>query len=59
MKEQDKTAKVELSKMETGNLSDKEFKVVIIKLLKLRRSLYECSEFNKELENIKKRTKQR
>ena len=33
MKEQDKTAKVELSKMETGNLSDKELKVTIIKML--------------------------
>ena len=58
IKEQDRIPE-ELSEREISNLSDKEFKVVIIKLLKLRRSLYECSEFNKELENIKKRTKQR
>ena len=58
IKEQDRIPE-ELSEREISNLSDKEFKVVIIKLLKLRRSLYECREFNKELENIKKRTKQR
>jgi len=53
IKEQDRTPE-ELSERKISNLSDKEFKVVIIKILKLRRSLYEHSEFNKELENIKK-----
>ena len=53
IKEQDRTPE-ELSERKISNLSDKEFEVVIIKILKLRRSLYEHSEFNKELENIKK-----
>jgi len=53
MKEQDKTAKVELSKMETGNLSDKELKVTIIKMLNnLGRRVDEHSKnLNIKLEN--------
>lgn len=39
IKEQDRTRE-ELSEREISNLFDKEFKVVIIKILKLRRSLY-------------------
>ena len=48
MKEQDKTPE-ELSEMEISNLPDKEFKVMIIKMLnKLRRRIAEHSEkFNK------------
>ena len=55
MREQDKTPE-ELSKVEISNLPNKEFKVMIIKMLKdLRRRMNENSEkFNKELENIKK-----
>ena len=42
--------------METSSLPDKEFKVIIIKMLsKLRRRMNEHGgDFNKELENIKK-----
>ena len=52
-KEQGKTPE-ELNKVEISNLSDKEFKVMIIKLLnKLKRRMNEQSEkLNKELENI-------
>jgi len=40
--------------MKTGNLPDKEFKVMIIKMLtKLRRMDEHSENFNKELENIK------
>ena len=54
MKEQDKISE-ELSQVEICNLSDKAFKVMIIKMLnKLRRGKDKHSEFNKELENIKK-----
>ena len=55
MKEQDKNPG-ELSKMELSNLPNKEFKVMIIKMLsKLKIRMYEHSEkFNKELENTKK-----
>ena len=51
MKEQDKTSE-ELSKVEICKLPDKEFKVMIIKMLnKPRRRMNEYSEkFNKDLE---------
>ena len=40
--------------MKTGNLPDKEFKVMIIKMdTKLRRMNEYSENFNKELENIK------
>ena len=53
MKEQDKIPEKWLSEVEIGNLVDKEFKIMIIKILEgLRRSLEEQSEhvevFNKE-----------
>ena len=45
MKEQDKTSEKELNKMEISNVSDKEFKVTIIKVLnELRRRIDEHSE---------------
>ena len=58
MKEQDKTLEEELSEVETGNLPEKEFRVVIIKMIKeLGRKMDAQSEklevFNKELEYIK------
>ena len=56
MKKQDKTWNKELSEVEISNLPNKEFKVMIIKMLnKLRRRMDEHSEnFNKDLENIRK-----
>ena len=59
MKEQDKTLEEELTEVEIGKLLEKEFKVMIIKMIKeLGRRLDEQSEksevSNKELENIKK-----
>ena len=58
MKEQDKTPEEELSEVEIGNLPEKEFRVMIIKVMKeLRRRMDAQNEklevFNKELENIK------
>ena len=55
MKEQDKTPE-ELSKVETSNLSRKEFKVMIINMFnKLGTRMDKHSEkFNKELENTQK-----
>ena len=59
MKEQNKSPEEELSEVEISSLSDKEFKVMIIMMLKkLGRRMYEHSEqsvvSNKELENVKK-----
>ena len=58
MKEQDKTPEEELSEVEIGNLPEKEFRVMIIKVMKeLGRRMDAQNEklevFNKELENIK------
>ena len=45
MKEQDKTPEEELSKVELSNLPDKEFRIMILKMLnKLRRRMDEHSE---------------
>ena len=46
MKEQIKTPEKELNKMEISNLSDAEFKTLVIRMLK---------EFSKDLSNIKKK----
>ena len=56
MKEQDKTSEKELKEVEISNLLDKEFKLMIIKILnKFRVRMDEHSEnFDKELENINK-----
>ena len=55
MKEKDKTPEEELRKVEISNSPDKEFKVLIIKMLNnLGRKMDEHSDkFNKELENTK------
>ena len=57
MKEQDKTPE-EVNEVEIGNLHKKEFRVVIIKMIKeLRRRMDPQSQklvFNKEFKNIKK-----
>ena len=59
LKKKDKTPEEELSEVEISNLPNKEFNIMIIKMLKeLRRRMDEQSEkievFNKVLENIKK-----
>ena len=58
-KEQDKSPEEQLSKIETSNLPDKEFKAMIIKMFKeLGRRLDEQSEklevSNRELQNTRK-----
>ena len=58
MTEQNKTPEEELTDTEIGNLPEKEFRAMIIKMIKeFRRRMYAQSEkleiFNKELENIK------
>ena len=53
-KQQDETPE-ELSEVEISNLSSKEFKVMIVKMVNELRRMDENSEnFNKELEYIKK-----
>ena len=67
MKEQIKTPENELNKMEISNLSDAEFKTLVIRMLnEFKRRVDELSEnFNKEIENKsgdrkhKKRTSQK
>ena len=61
--EQNKTSK-ELSEVEIDNLADKEFKVVIVNMIKeLRRRMDSQSEmleiFNKELENMENQAEMR
>jgi len=55
MKKQDKTSEKDLSDTGISNLSDKEFKVMVIRILtELRRRVDEHSEnFNKDKENKK------
>ena len=57
-KEQGKIPQKQLSKMEIGNLSEKEFRVMIVKMIHLRKRMEAQTKkiqemFNKELENIK------
>ena len=58
MTEQDKNLRKRTKQSGDSKLTDKEFKVMIIKMLnKLERRMNEHSEnFNKELENIKNQT---
>ena len=63
MKEKDKSPEEELSEVEIGNLPNKEFKIMVVKMIKgLGRRMDSQSEkldvFNKELENIKKNQKE-
>ena len=56
-KEQDKTLEEELSSMERGNLPEKEFRVMIVKMIKelgmrMKAQREKLEVFNKELENI-------
>ena len=57
MKEQDKTSEKGLNRVETSNWLDKEFKVVIIRMLselQKRRMDEHSNNLNKEAENIEK-----
>ena len=59
MKEQDKTPEEQLSEVAKGNLPEREFRVMIVKMIQeLRKRMDAQSKklqevFNKELENIK------
>lgn len=54
-KEQDTTSQENLNEMEVSNLSDKDFNVMVIKMLIELRRIDEHSEtFNKETENMRK-----
>ena len=55
-KKQDKTSEKELNEMEISHLPNKQFKVMILKMLtELRRRMDEHNKnFNKKLKNIKK-----
>ena len=55
MKEQNKAPEKEFNKMETSNLPDADFKILVIRMLnELRGRIQELSEnFNKEIGNIK------
>ena len=56
IREQDKSSEKELNETEINNLHDKEYKLIVTRMLTdLGRRMDELSEnFNKELENIKK-----
>lgn len=52
MKERDKTSGKDLKKIETSDLPEKEFKIMVVKMLAEVRRMHEQSEdFNKESEN--------
>ena len=59
MKEQDKTPEEQLSKVEIGNLPEKEFRVMIVKMIqdlgkRMETQIERLQEmFNKELEDLK------
>ena len=55
-KKQDKTPETDLNEMEISDFPDKEFKIMVIKvLIKFRRRMNDHSEnFHKEIENIRK-----
>ena len=56
MREQDKIIAKDLNKMEISNMPDREFQVMVIKILTgLEKTVEDLSEtLNKEIENIKK-----
>ena len=55
-KEQDENSEKNFNETETSNLPDKEFNVIVVKMLiELRRRMYEHSEnFQKEIKNTRK-----
>ena len=55
MKEQDKTSEEQLSEVEIGNLPEKEFRVMIVKMIQdLGKRMEKIQEmFNKDLEELK------
>ena len=60
MKEQDKTSEKQLNEVEMGNLPEKEFRIMIVKMIqdlgKIMKAKIEKMEemFNKDLEELKK-----
>ena len=55
MKEQDKTSEEELSEVETGNLLEKELRVIIIKIMKqLRRTMGAQTEVRSFQQRVRK-----
>ena len=64
MKEQDKTPEKQLNEVERGNLPDKEFRVMIVKMIqdigkRMEEKIKKMQEmFNKDLEELKKQTTQ-
>ena len=60
MKEQDKTPEDELSEVETGNLSEKEFRVILIKMIKeLKKKMDAQSEKRSEERRVGKECRSR
>ena len=54
-KEQDKSPEANLNKMELSDLPDREFKIMVIKLLiKVRGEIYGQNDFSANIENTKK-----
>ena len=54
MKEQDKTSEKQLNEVETGNLPEKEFRIMVVKMiLNLRKTMGKMQEmFTKDLEEL-------
>ena len=63
MKEQDKTPEKQLNEVEIGNLPEKEFRILIVKMIQdLRKRMEAKTEkmqemFNKDLEELKNKQK--
>ena len=55
MKEQDKTPEEQVNEVEIGNLSEKEFRITIVKMIQnLRKTVEKMQErFTKDLEELK------
>ena len=61
MKEQDKTPEIHLNEMQIGNLPEKEFRIMIVKMIqdlgkRMKAKMEKMQEmFNKDLEELKKK----
>ena len=55
MKEQDKSPEKQLNEMEIGNFPEKEFRIIIVKMIQNRRKRMEKMQniFSKDLEQLK------
>ena len=64
MKEQDKSPEEQLSEVETGNLPEKEFRVMIVKMIqnlgkRMEAQIKKIQEvFNKDLEELRKKQRE-